>query len=337
MTADRSIDRCLIVGAGMAGLTAARLLKENAITPIVLEKSKGVGGRMATRRIEKGVLDHGAQFLTARDARFQKLVAEWEARGVLREWCQGFPSDTGPRLCDGHTRYKAVGGMTALAKHVARDLDVHLNTPVTAIRSAKGRWNVGTGTGESFEADALILTPPVPQALEIMEVSALPIPKATRDLLAGIHYDPCMTLLALLEHPSAIPDPGGMRFSDGPVAFLADNHRKGISPDALCVTIQSSAEFAKTRGEDSDEAVARSLLIAVEKWVDASTVRAFQVKRWRYSMPLELYPDPCLLVLSDPPLILAGDAFGGPRVEGAALSGLAAAGVLLGVPIRTQG
>ena len=52
-----------MVGAGMAGLTAAHRL--SGVTEVViLDKGRGVGGRLATRRIGDATIDHGAQFIT---------------------------------------------------------------------------------------------------------------------------------------------------------------------------------------------------------------------------------------------------------------------------------
>jgi predicted NAD/FAD-dependent oxidoreductase len=53
------------------------------------------------------------------------------------------------------------------------------------------------------------------------------------------------------------------------------------------------------------------------------------VHRWRYSQPVVTYSEPCLLIADAAPLVLAGDAFDQPRVEGAFLSGCAAADALL--------
>lgn len=107
----------VVVGAGLSGLMAARTLAARDWKVVVLDKGRGVGGRMATRRISTpdgrtAVLDHGAQFFTARDARFATLVDEWVRAGVVREWCRGFTTN------DGHPRYVANNGMTALTKHL---------------------------------------------------------------------------------------------------------------------------------------------------------------------------------------------------------------------------
>ena len=98
--------RCLIIGAGIAGLLAARTLQERGLQVTVLDKGRGVGGRMATRRIGSAVFDHGAQFFTARDPRFQALVNSWLAAEVAAEWCRGFAGPEGVRQDDGHPRYR---------------------------------------------------------------------------------------------------------------------------------------------------------------------------------------------------------------------------------------
>ena len=110
----------VVVGAGLSGLTAARSLQAKGHKVVVLDKGRGLGGRMATRRISTSdgltaVFDHGAQFFTVRDQQFQKLVDEWIADGIVREWCRGFVAE------DGHPRYVVNNGMTALTKHIAQD------------------------------------------------------------------------------------------------------------------------------------------------------------------------------------------------------------------------
>ncbi|MBP1654772.1 MAG: hypothetical protein H6Q28_1328 [Bacteroidetes bacterium] len=76
----------LVVGAGMAGLSAAAALREAGLSVLTVEKGRGVGGRMASRRVGSAVFDHGAQFVTVRDSRFAAVMSEWERRGAAREW-----------------------------------------------------------------------------------------------------------------------------------------------------------------------------------------------------------------------------------------------------------
>jgi predicted NAD/FAD-dependent oxidoreductase len=92
-----------IVGAGVARLTAAPALRDRGLRVLVLEKSRGLGGRAATRRRGEGRIDHGAQFFTARDARFRARVDTWLATGDVLVWTRGIhvwrPDATNARRC----------------------------------------------------------------------------------------------------------------------------------------------------------------------------------------------------------------------------------------------
>ncbi len=78
-----------IIGAGLAGLTAANILKNNANITL-FEKSRGVGGRIATRRSEPYFFDHGAQFFKARSAEFKDLINPMIKQGIIQTWNDRF-------------------------------------------------------------------------------------------------------------------------------------------------------------------------------------------------------------------------------------------------------
>ncbi|MFM8703967.1 MAG: FAD-dependent oxidoreductase, partial [Planctomycetia bacterium] len=116
-----------IVGAGIAGLVAARELSLAGCSVVVLEKSRGVGGRMATRRIGQAVCDHGAQFFTVRGRAFGGIVAEAHDAGAVGQWCDGVSRATanGSGMLppgDGHPRWRGTAGMTDLPKHMSSAL-----------------------------------------------------------------------------------------------------------------------------------------------------------------------------------------------------------------------
>lgn len=333
MSSEKGAPSCVVVGAGIAGLLAATQLQQQGFQVVVIDKGHGVGGRLATRRIGEAVFDHGAQFLTARDPTFNNLMQTWVDEGVVAEWCRGFATVKGTTRIDGHPRYRGAAGMTSLAKHLAHDLDVRTNERVTAFDVQKERWQAKTESGTLFVADALILTPPVPQSLAlikgVIDTGNFTLPPTARSSLEQLAYDPCIAVMALLNEPSLIPDPGAVQLEHAePIYWIADNQRKGISPKASAVTIHATPAFSRLHWETPDEGVAQLLIEASTRWFKGSSVQAVQVKRWRYSKPIETYHDRCLFV-SDPPLAFAGDAFGGPRVEGAALSGLAAASLIV--------
>lgn len=315
---------CIVVGAGIAGLLAARTLSAKGMTTVVLDKAKEVGGRMATRRIGAGVFDHGAQFFIAHDPRFVALVTEWLRRGVAHEWGHGFASGDGFVTADGIPRYCGCEGMASIPQYLANGLDVRLTSGVVSAAPSEGGWEVRTASGDALSGRRLLLTPPVPQSLEILKRGNAALPGDAQAALEEVEYDPCFAVMAILDGPSLIPEPGGLRMPDDLIAWMADNHAKGISGEQHGVTIHANPNFSRQYFDTDLALVTEMLLGAAEPWLGAKTSEV-QVHRWRYSQPTRVYHAHCVYMSQPAPIAFAGDAFGGPRIEGAALSGLAAA------------
>lgn len=299
--------RCVIVGAGLSGLTAANTLQARGWQVVVLDKGRAPGGRMATRRIGESHFDHGAQFLTARDPRFRKAVEEWEASGWIVPWFTE----------NGQIRFRAKDGMNALAKRLASSLDVCGGTKVLHAEASAEGWRVITEGGERFSADALLLTAPGEQSQQILayETSRLP----------PVEFDPCFALLIVLEGRSRVPEPGYVRPGAGPIEWIGDNTQKGVSTGCgAALTIHARAEFSREHFDEDHEQVARLLLSAAEPWCQTPVI-TWQLHRWKYSKAINVSGPTCHLLRDRAPLVVAGDGFGGGRLEGAYLSGLEAA------------
>lgn len=333
MSAIRSVTKCLVVGAGLSGLLTADKLQRAGMEVTILEASHEVGGRMAAFRLnrpnkEPAIFDYGAQFFTVRDPQFEALTSRWLKEGSAVEWSRGFATADGSYYADGHPRYRGVPDMTVFAQNLAQNLDVHLNRVVSAIHAEPPGWRILTTENGHYSTQALILTPPVPQSLSLLSSSQVKLPKEKRQALEQINYEPCIALLALQEEPGNFPEPGGLWPVGEPIAWMADNYRKDVSPVPGSITIHAGPEFSLKYWEEPDEIVAESLLDAAGDWIDPKS-KVVHVHRWRYSKPFRIHPEPYLALADPAPLIFAGDAFAGPRVEGAALSGLAAAEWLL--------
>ena len=308
----------LVVGAGMAGLMAAGELQQAGRSVRVLDKGRGVGGRLASRRIDGVTFDHGAQCLTTRDPRL--AVGPWRDRlgDVLVAWRPGSTVEDRDRC-----RWRGKPSMSAVAKHLARGLEVHLETVVTGLRRDGDRWSATTASGTTFSARAVVLTPPVPQSLALLDAGGVAIAPELRSRLTAIEYDRCLAVMALLDGPSRVPPPGGVAPTSGPIAWITDNLLKGISSEPA-VTLHATPGFSAEHWDRDRQESGRILLDAGAEWLGGG-VRTFQVHGWRYSQPRVLDPDRCRVVDASGSIILAGDAFGCGGAEGAALSGLAAA------------
>jgi predicted NAD/FAD-dependent oxidoreductase len=313
-----------VVGAGLAGLSAARLLRATGDV-VVLDKGRGVGGRLATRRIGAATLDHGAQFFTTHTAEFADVVAGWSEAGLAEPWFHGRIGPTGIADADGHTRFRGVASMNAIARHLADGLDVRRSTTVTAVAQDGDAWSVVAGDTE-FHADAVLLTAPVPQSLALLTAGEVRLSEADRRSLEAIEYEPCLAVLAVLDGPAGLPEPGAVDPVDGPIDWMADNQRKGVSK-LPAVTIHATPAFSREHW-DTDAEVVIDLLLAAAQLQTAARRDDTQLHRWRYARPVAVHPQRCLLAADVPPLCFAGDAFGGAKVEGAVLSGRAAAALL---------
>ncbi|MEJ6738989.1 MAG: FAD-dependent oxidoreductase [Actinomycetota bacterium] len=314
--------RVVVVGAGMAGLTAAHLLRERCDVT-VLDKGRGVGGRLATRRIGDATFDHGAQFITTHSAEFAATVDRWVTDGVVAPWFRGRIGPEGALDPDGHTRFRGSTSMNAVAKNLAVGLDVRTSSQVSALAHDSESWKVTLVDGSELFADVVLATAPVPQTLALLENGDVVLTSNDVAALNAIAYDPCIALMAALDGPSGLSEPGAVDPVDGPIDWMADNQLKGISP-VPAVTIHATPDFSRAQWDASDEAITEALLTAAR--LDAAVVAgSVQIQRWRYARPSVEHPERFLRLSDMAPFVFAGDAFGGAKVEGAALSGAAAA------------
>jgi predicted NAD/FAD-dependent oxidoreductase len=317
-----------IVGAGLSGLVAARSLTAAGRSVRLVDKGRSVGGRLATRRIGDATLDHGAQFFTVRSPEFAALVAGATEAGVVYEWCQGFDAEG-----DGYPRHACHGGMNALAKWLAVGLDITTACQIASVAPAVGGqgWTLAMAGGGGFAADALVLTAPVPQSLTLVDAGGVELESGVRADLESIEYFATIALLVTLDGVPAVPEPGGVQLPETePFTFVADNRRKGISA-AQAMTLHANHDYSAARYDDDPDEVRAELLAFAAPWLGDAAVVEAQLKKWRYAGPVQPLPAECVATtVAGAPLVFAGDAFGGPKVEGAARSGMAAAAALIG-------
>jgi len=317
----------LVIGAGLTGLTAALSLAEEGRSVRVVDKGRSVGGRLATRRIGPAIVDHGAQFFTVRSEEFGDAVRMWESDGIVSVWAHGFDTQEP----DGHPRYRTEGGMSKLAKHlanacVAAGVEIVVNQRVGSLIDTGDAITASYDGGSRYpdEAGAVIVTSPVPQSVELLRAGGIPVP----DEALLITYDSVIGLLIPTEDDvSALVGPSGARQQplDPMFTFIADNKAKGISP-ATVLTIHVEPALSAALWSLSDTKILARLQPELTRVLGNIQPTEVQVKKWRYAAPRTGYPERFLsLAHVGCPLVLAGDAFGEARVEGAFLSGRAVA------------
>ena len=318
----------VIVGAGLAGLSAADELATAGFKTLLIDKGRSPGGRLASRSFGGATFDHGAQFFTTRSERFKATASQWVEAGLVKPWFNGYPDHP-----DGHPRYRGEPSMNAIAKALAGGKNLLLSTRVEAIETDDQGWQVHTDSDQTFSCRAILFTCPVPQTLTLLTNSHITLPSPLGSRLAYIEYDPCIAVLAVLDSPAKLPAPGALALNEGPIDWISDNQKKGISP-IPAVTLHASATFSTDNFNRDRETVGLELIELARPIIGNANISQFQVHGWKYSKPRTTDSEPCLSVndfCAMPPLVLAGDAFAGPKFEGAVSSGWAAASQLLKV------
>lgn len=318
--------RIAVIGAGLAGLTCARTLRADGLTVTVFEKSRGLGGRMATRRTAEGwSCDHGAQYFTARDEGFRAETAAWIAAGGAARWDgkvrvlrRGSWSETEGAV----ERFVGTPGMTGIGKHLAQDLDVRTGTRLLPTEREGAGWRLRDDGGNDLGTyDAVISSAPPAQSAELL--SAVP---GWTEKIAAVPMAPSWAVMVRFKGPTGIPADGAF-VQDSPLSWVARDDSKPGRTRGVGETwvLHAGGEWSADHIELGAEAVVEPVLEAFATAIGGSLpgVASALAHRWRYALPTAPLPERCL---SDPTLRAAtcGDWCGGPRVEGAWLSGRAA-------------
>ena len=289
----------------MAGLSAANKLVKNGHEVVVLDKGRGVGGRMSTRTIQEAKADHGAQYFSVKTPEFQELIKQLQSEKIISEW--KIPQRE-------NVRYVGGKGMNSIPKKLAQNLNVVLNEKVVLISENE----VKTESGNSYSFDNLIITIPIPQITDLLNQSQIKISNQDQAVFGSIHYEPCIAVMAVLNQPTNILG-GGIILENQPVAWIADNFQKGIT-SVPTVTLHASASYSIEHFDDDLQNVAKDMLSSVNQYVTPENVQSFQVHRWKFSNAVKRYDKP-FYQLENQNIFLGGDGFGIGNVEGAFLSG----------------
>lgn len=304
-----------IVGAGLAGLVAARRLHDAGVSCVLFDKSRGLGGRMATRRVGELQFDHGAQYLRAAGPGFRAALEEWRAAGRVLPWFED--------------AYVGLPGMSGLARGLLGDIGFVPSALVTRLARGPSGWTLCGADGPIAAAgngafDAVILALPAPQAAPILASAGVAFAE-----LARASYAPCWALM--LSFGARVPlARDRLRFDDGAIAWIArDSSKPGRLPDNENFVVHASAEWSRQRLEDSADAVGRTLLQRFCTATGAGGAPTFiAAHRWRYALVEQAADVPCLWDAAAG-VGACGDWCLGPRLESAFESGAAMAAAVM--------
>ncbi len=299
-----------IVGAGICGLTLARKLNEAGVPTLIFEKSRGYGGRFATRRTEGGLVDHGISWIELNQPDTVEPATEWVERGLLVR------SPLDPK------RWVCPLGMTHLAKTLAEGLTVERDHKVTRLSIAPGaaNWHVKTeGQAATAQVSALVLTAPVPQAIELFQASFPNQLARVVDALSPIQYRPTIVLIGNLE--DGIPK---KLTTKAPFELAVASEAKGVPSATGAVALFFDERFSRLWFEKDEKQILEEAIRVFHKTY-ALKLEAPQIKKWRYARAVTPTKEPFYLAPTQPPLYFAGDGFAGGELLGAHTSALAVA------------
>ncbi len=327
-----------VVGAGIAGLSAARQLVEAGLDVVVLERARGVGGRAATRRVENRPVDHGAQYVTAREPAFEQVIRGMATTGRATAWAGELrtldPEGSRPERepADATIRWVFPEGVAALGRQLAVGLDVRPSQQVEAVTGMQGApgWRLHPATGSAVEARAVVLAVPAPQAAALARQA--PGGRELAELADLAEYEPCWTLLAGYGWRPSPPWRAVSAHDDAVLGMVSNDTSRRGGAGELVLVIQANGTWSNAHLEDDPETVRTALLAAAAR-VAGTWARQpvwSQVHRWRYARVTRTATTPFLLSEAGPgPLGMCGDWCTGPRVESAWQSGR-----LLGTELR---
>lgn len=316
-----------IVGAGISGLAARHLLVSRGIQTTVFEKSRGAGGRASTRRGESWIADLGAQFFSQSSPSWLGILSD--DRDKL-ESLKLSPEDPHPRFVHREGMSKVARALISRANVDAIQFDCR----VTHLSSNHGIWQIQTGTGGTFDADALILTAPVTQALELLASSQIALSEQSHSLLSSVQYHPCLVAVLSPETDGQCSEwPAIWRNPSPTVAGIYDQSRKGLKSSRAVVVVHLAPQLSRELWESPPEVVADTVRQETAR-LTGKTWKLLHLHRWRYSQPVQnisglFHRCSFRSQTSQPALLLAGDAFGTSSIDGALRSGEAAAQALL--------
>lgn len=326
-----------VIGAGMSGLVCAQQLTQAGYSVRVIDKSRGVGGRVATRRLFETKADHGACYLKPKGEVLQRLVNLLVEKDELEVWTNTVHqleanSSSITSNIPSSLPYVAPSGMNAIAKFLTQGLEIVHNQRVNSISiNSQNQWCLNSESKEEFTASSVVIAIPAPQAVILLEPSAELLNHNFLEKLSHVEFYPALTVIAgYADSLPQLPEWKAITFKDDSIlGWIGLDSSKRKNPPQPHFVIHSSADFAQRYFESADlQQVGQQILQNAASTLNLQWLNNpqwMQVHRWRYAFPKTPIKQSYLAAETPLPLVCCGDWCGGNLIESAMLSGIAAA------------
>lgn len=317
-----------IIGAGIAGMSAAAHLRTAGVNAVVFDKARGPGGRTASRRQEELRFDHGAPGFEAQDPSFLAVVAQWQAKGLVEPWATQVATlnPAGEMSQRSSASYVVTPKMSALARALGQGIESRYSTRIATVHSDGQAWQLTDTESQTYFAKRILCTAPPPQTIDLLADHA---PEICR-LLRKVELCPDWTLMLLGEPELLATGLGRLHFEGHPsLSQVIAEHRKPQRPQVPAWTLHANTGWSRTHEEAEPDWVVEQLCAALSQSTDRSlNFQTIKVHRWRYAR-VRANLQAAHLADKGRQLYYAGDACLGGDLEAAYLSGLSAAKALI--------
>ena len=316
--------RLCIVGAGLAAAGMADALSDRSVSVTVLEKSRGVGGRAATRRRDGCRYDHGANYIKDSDERTRELLQSLGADGLVDIDAPVWPFDAEGTISESQRpeshKWTWEAGITQLAKRLfdRTDADIRKETRVDTLEEGQSGWTISDTDGATHGPfDAVVLTPPAPQTADLLQATELL--DGDDDLAAAtdaVDQVPYRTIRSLMLHyPFEIDPPYYALVNDDrdhDIGWLArESCKPGHIPDGEELLVVQMAPDWSTANDEMplDDAASEAAMKAAQLLDDDRLTEPDWVddQGWRYALPDAGVDSGAVEPLEAHGLYLAGD------------------------------
>lgn len=325
-----------IIGAGLSGLVAGKKLAKAGHDVTVIEKSRTLGGRLATYKRGNEIFDYGISSVISSEPTFESFIADYKNEGILKQWSRDFALFDGTQLHEINpnrppSAYQvSEQGLNTLATHLSRWVDVKSKekagglTHIGANRGKKRSWMINLSSISVFECDAVIIAAPAPEAYGVLQTAQDETP--TRRIIRHIdevQYEPCFSLMASYDIED-VPKWKGIECEDHTLRWIGNESSKLEEASKTSVVIRSSAAFARKHVNADEEEVTRLLLERASEISDSWLINPVwtRLHYWKYYEAINPLEDYFMeLEMEEAPLALIGDYMSGNSVQSAFLSG----------------
>ena len=316
--------RLCIVGAGLAAAGMADALSDRSVSVTVLEKSRGVGGRAATRRRDGCRYDHGANYIKDSDERTRELLQSLGADGLVDIDAPVWPFDAEGTISESQRpeshKWTWEAGITQLAKRLfdRTNADIRKETRVDTLEEGQSGWTISDTDGATHGPfDAVVLTPPAPQTADLLQATELL--DGDDDLAAAtdaVDQVPYRTIRSLMLHyPFEIDPPYYALVNDDrdhDIGWLArESCKPGHIPDGEELLVVQMAPDWSTANDEMplDDAASEAAVKAAQLLDDDRLTEPDWVddQGWRYALPDAGVDSDAVEPLEAHGLYLAGD------------------------------